>query len=155
MHPIARRRYDATVRSVSGVTVEHHESAVETVEMTSHEAARLAADALSEKKGLDILLLDVADLLAITDVFVIVTGTSRPHVQTLAEFVEEKLKGVGRRPLREEGRAEAEWVLLDFGDFVLHVFQPEQRDYYGLERLWSDAPTVDWQPVADPAPGPR
>lgn len=107
--------------------------------------ALIAADALDEKKGLDIALLEVGDLLAITEVFVIVTGTSRPHAQTLAESVVERLKDHGRRPLRREGVAEAEWILLDFGDFVVHVFQDEPRDFYGLERLWGDAPRVAWQ----------
>jgi ribosome-associated protein len=113
--------------------------------------ARLIADALDDKKGNDIALLDVGDLFQITEVFVIVTGTSRPHVQTLAESVEEKLRGVGRRSLRSEGRAEAEWVLVDFGDVVLHVFQQEARDFYGLERLWGDAPRVDWEPASSEA----
>ncbi len=107
---------------------------------------RVAADALDEKKGMDISLLDVGDLLSITEVFVIVTGSSRPHVRTLAESVAEKLKEHDRRPLRTEGAAEAEWVLLDFGDFVVHVFQSEPRDFYGLERLWGDAPRIAWEP---------
>ena len=112
------------------------------------DAARLAADAMAEKKGNDIVLLDVGDLLQITEVFVIATGTSRPQVQTLCEAVEERLKQVGRRPLRDEGRSEAEWVLLDFGDFVVHVFQPEYREFYGLERLWGDAERVVWEEAA-------
>jgi ribosome-associated protein len=107
---------------------------------------RIAADALDDKKGMDITLLDVGDLLSITEVFVIVTGTSRPHVRTLAETVDEKLKEHGRRPLRTEGAAEGEWVLLDYGDFVVHVFQETPRDFYGLERLWGDAPRVQWEP---------
>jgi ribosome-associated protein len=106
---------------------------------------------MADKKGLDIILLDVGDLLQITEVFVIATGTSRPHVQTLAEFVEERLKDQERRPLRTEGMAEAEWVLLDYGDFVVHVFQPEQREYYGLERLWGDAPRIEWEPATSEA----
>lgn len=110
--------------------------------------ARAAADALADKKGSDIVLLDVGDLIHITDLFVIATGTSRPHVKTLAEHVEEKLKGLGRRPLRDEGLPEAEWVLLDYGDFLVHVFQPTARQYYGLERLWGDAPRVTWEPAA-------
>ncbi|MFO7548698.1 MAG: ribosome silencing factor [Acidimicrobiia bacterium] len=109
--------------------------------------ALAAADAMSEKKGLDILLLDVGDLITITDVFVIATGTSRPHVQTLAEEVEKRLKESGRPPLRSEGRREAEWVLIDFGDVIVHVFQPEHRDFYGLERLWGDAPVIEWEPA--------
>ncbi len=113
--------------------------------------ARLIADALDDKKGNDIVLLDVGDLFQITEVFVIVTGTSRPHVQTLAESVEEKLREFGRRALRNEGKAEAEWVLIDFGDVVLHVFQQEARDFYGLERLWGDAARIDWEPASSEA----
>lgn len=100
---------------------------------------------------MDIVLLDVGQLLTITDVFVIATGTSRPHVQALSEHVVDRLRDAGRRPLRDEGTDEAEWVLLDYGDFVVHVFQPEQRDYYGLERLWGDAPRLSWEPVASDA----
>lgn len=96
---------------------------------------------------MDVVLLSVGDLIAITDVFVIVTGTSRPHAQSLAENVEEKLRSLGRRPLREEGKREAEWVLLDYGDVVIHVFQPATRDFYGLERLWGDAPRIEWEPA--------
>ena len=84
-------------------------------------------------------------MFAITDVFVIATGTSRPHVQSLADRVEELLKLAGRRPLRDEGRAEAEWVLLDYGDVVVHLFQTQARAYYDLERLWRDAPAVEWE----------
>jgi ribosome-associated protein len=113
--------------------------------------ARLIADALDDKKGIDIDLLDVGDLFQITEVFVIVTGTSRPHAQSLAESVEERLRGIGRKPLRTEGKAEAEWILLDFGDVILHVFQQEARDFYGLERLWGDAGRVDWQPASSEA----
>jgi ribosome-associated protein len=107
--------------------------------------ARAAADALADKKGIDITMLDVGDLLSITEYFLIATGTSRPHVQALIDGVEERLRDLGRKPLRREGMAEAEWVLLDFGDFVVHVFQQTPRDYYGLERLWGDAPRVSVQ----------
>lgn len=74
----------------------------------------------------------------------IATGTSRPHVQSLADNVELRLRERGRRVLRDEGRTQGEWVLLDYGDFVVHVFQPEARDYYRLERLWGDAPPIAW-----------
>lgn len=113
--------------------------------------ARLIADALDDKLGKDIILLDVGDLFQITEVFVIATGTSRPHVQTLADTVREKLKELERRPLRSEGEAEAEWVLLDYGDVIVHVFQQEPRDFYGLERLWGDAPRVAWEPAISEA----
>ena len=106
---------------------------------------------IDEKKGIDIVLLDVSELLWITDVFVIASGTSRPHVQSLAEDVELKLKAADRRPLRVEGKQEGKWVLLDYGEAVVHVFQPETRDFYGLERLWGDAPRLTWEAVASEA----
>ena len=81
----------------------------------------------------------MSDLLVITDVFVIATGTSRRHVLTLAEEAEAALKKLGRTALRREGMDDAKWVLVDFGDIVLHVFDAETRAYYDLERLWADA----------------
>ena len=109
----------------------------------------MAADAIFSKKGMDIVLLDVEGLFVLSDVFVIATGTSRPHVQSLAETVEEKLTDeLGLKPLRSEGRNEAEWILLDFGDIIVHLFQAAARDFYGLERLWADSEKVDWvEPV--------
>lgn len=104
--------------------------------------ARVAADALADKKGIEVTMLDVGDLLFITEYFLIATGTSRPHVQALTDAVEEGLRNLDRKPLRREGTSEAEWVLLDYGDFVVHVFQEGPRDFYGLERLWGDAPRV-------------
>jgi ribosome-associated protein len=98
---------------------------------------------------MDIVLLDVEGLFVLSDVFVIATGTSRPHVQSLAEHVEERmLQELGLKPLRSEGKAEAEWILLDFGDVIVHLFQSAPREFYGLERLWADAEKVDWvEPV--------
>jgi ribosome-associated protein len=95
--------------------------------------------------------LDVSQLLWITDVFAIASGTSNRHVQSLADEVEFKLRDVDRRPLRVEGRSEAEWVLLDYGDVVVHIFQPTVRDYFTLERLWGDAPRLEWEPAATEA----
>lgn len=133
------RRYpvDHKLEPLEG-TVSQHNDTIDFV--------RIAADAVDDKKGLDIVLLDVGDLLSITEVFLIATGSSRTHVRTLAEAVDEKLKEHGRRPLRIEGAAEGEWVLLDYGDFVVHVFQETPRDFYGLERLWGDAPRIQWEP---------
>jgi ribosome-associated protein len=87
----------------------------------------------------------------ITDVFVIASGTSRRHVLTLAEAVEERLKAQERRPLRVEGMEDATWVLLDYGDVVVHLFDEATRRYYDLERLWSDAPRTDFDPASAPA----
>jgi ribosome-associated protein len=108
---------------------------------------------MDDKKGLGIVLLDVSALLVITDAFVIASGTSRRHVMTLAEAVEERLAGLGRRPLRREGLEDATWALLDFGDVVVHVFDEATRRYYDLERLWADAPRTDYEAAATrPAP---
>ena len=84
----------------------------------------------------------------ITDVFVIASGTSRRHILTLAEVVEERLKGLGRHPLRSEGLEDATWVLVDYGDLVIHLFDEPTRRYYDLERLWSDAPRTDFDAAA-------
>jgi ribosome-associated protein len=106
--------------------------------------ATAAAAAIADKKGEDILLLDVSDLVVVTDVFVIATGTSNRHVKTLIEEVEYQLEtGMDRRVLRREGEDFGKWVLLDYGDVVVHVFDRETRDYYELERLWADAPLTE------------
>lgn len=96
---------------------------------------------------MDVALLDVSRLLWITDVFLLATGTSNRHVKTLAESVEEALTEVDRKPLRREGLDSSEWVLLDYGDIVVHLFQADTRDYYALERLWGDAPRIEWEPA--------
>lgn len=101
-----------------------------------------AATAITDKKGEDVALLDVSELVVLTDVFLIASGTSNRHVRTLVDEVEERLRDRGERPLRREGTEYGRWVLLDYGDFVVHVFDPETRDYYELERLWSDAPRI-------------
>jgi ribosome-associated protein len=108
--------------------------------------ARLAADALFSKKGTDIVLLDVEDLFILSDVFVIVTGTSRPHVQALADHLEESLKeSLDIKPLRVEGRTQGEWVLVDYGYIIVHIFQAAPRDFYSLERLWGDSERITWE----------
>ena len=106
----------------------------------------MAANAIFAKKGTDIVLLDVERLFVLSDVFVIATGSSRPHVQALAEHVEEKLKETRDiKPLRVEGLTEAEWVLLDYGDIIVHVFQAGPREFYSLERLWGDSERIKWE----------
>ena len=102
----------------------------------SVELARAAADAIYAKNGQDIVLLDVEESFFLSDVFVIATGSSRPNVQALADHVEEKLKETfDLKPLRVEGRTEGEWVLVDYGDIIVHVFQAGPREFYSLERL--------------------
>ena len=109
----------------------------------------MAADAVFDANGNDIVLLDVEGLFLLSDVFVIATGTSRPHVQALAERVEEKLQiDLDLKPLRLEGKTEAEWVLIDYGDIIVHLFQGAAREFYSLERLWGDSERITWdEPV--------
>lgn len=112
--------------------------------------ARVAADAIFSKKGADIALLDVEKVFLLSDVFVIATGTSRPHVQALGEHVEERLgEEFGLKPIRVEGRGEGEWVLMDYGDIIVHLFQGGPREFYSLERLWGDSGRITWdEPIA-------
>jgi ribosome-associated protein len=90
------------------------------------------------------VILDVSQLLVITDHFLICSGGNERHVRTIAEEIEKNLlERYGVKPFRREGEREARWVLLDYIDFVVHVFRDEERDYYSLERLWADAPRLD------------
>lgn len=108
--------------------------------------AVVAARAAADKKATDTLVMSVGAILAITDEFVITSAPNTRHVRTIADEVEAAVKRAGGTgPLRVEGLDDARWVLLDFGDFVVHVFLEEARRYYDLERLWSDAPTVEWE----------
>jgi ribosome-associated protein len=111
--------------------------------------ARTAARAASAKGGDDTVILEVGEVLAITDAFVVTSGRNSRQVKTIAEEVEARLKVEGGiSPLRVEGLGDSQWVLLDYGDLVVHVFLDETRSYYDLERLWSDAPRVAWQDEA-------
>jgi ribosome-associated protein len=117
--------------------------AVDTTESTrwAVEAARGADD----KKGADTLVLAVGDVLAVTDYFVITSGTNPRQVRTIADEVEQRISEAGGpKPLRIEGLDDLTWVLLDYGDFVVHVFHEDARRYYELERLWADVPRLDW-----------
>jgi ribosome-associated protein len=96
--------------------------------------------ALTEHKAIDIVVLDLRQLSDATDYFVIASGSSDTHVRALAEQVMEACTKAGRRPHHIEGLTGGRWVLLDYVDFVVHVFHPSLRDFYQLERLWADAP---------------
>ncbi len=114
----------------------------------------VAARAAADKKGIDPVVLAVGDVLAITDHFVIVSGANTRQVRTIAEEVERVItEAGGPKPLRVEGLDDLRWVLLDYGDFVVHVFVDETRHYYELERLWSDVPRVEWASEKDRALG--
>ena len=110
---------------------------------SSKDWALIAAEAAASKKAEDVLAINVADLLVVTDYFVIATGNSNIQVRAIADEVEEQLRErAGLKPIGREGADEAKWLLLDFGDLVIHVFQREEREFYRLEKLWSDAPRL-------------
>ena len=112
----------------------------------SRDTAAAAARAAASKQAQDIVVLDVSRLIVITDHFVICTATSSRQIRTVIEEIERALKEqLGVRPARREGEGDAGWWLLDYIDVVVHVFGPEERAYYDLERLWRDAPRVEWE----------
>jgi len=116
--------------------------------MTSDWAA-LAARAAANKHGQDTVVLEVGQVLAITDHFVITSGANVRQVRAVVEEVEEQVRADGGPgPIRVEGLDDARWVLMDYGDFVVHVFLDEVRRYYDLERLWADAPRLEWEAAA-------
>lgn len=109
----------------------------------------MAARAASSKQAQDIVILDMHELLGITDYFVIASGSTDRQVKSVADEVERALFDERQlKPVRREGVREGHWVLLDFADIVVHVFRTEDREYYRLERLWGDAPVVEWEPSA-------
>ena len=110
-----------------------------------------AARAAAEKQGRDIRVLEVGDLIAITDYFVIVSGATARQVKAIGEAVEAELREAGVKPIRREGERDLRWLLLDFADIIVHVFHEEERAYYELERLWKDAPQIRWEPAASRA----
>lgn len=103
---------------------------------------RLSVKTSQAKKGEDILVLDLRELTSFTDFFVIVTGNSSRQNAAIVESIEQDLKKKKTRPLGIEGKEVAEWILMDYGDFVVHVFSKRAREYYSLEKLWGDAPRV-------------
>jgi ribosome-associated protein len=108
----------------------------------ARELLRVAALAADSKQAEDLVALDVSGPLPLTDVFLLATGRNERNVLSIASEVEDKLIEAGAKPLRREGRSEWRWVLLDFGDLVVHVFHEEDRMYYSLERLWKDCPVL-------------
>jgi ribosome-associated protein len=112
----------------------------------SRETAAAAARAAASKQAEDIVVLDVSRLIVITDHFVICTAMSTRQIRTVVEEIERVLKEqLGVRPARREGEGDAGWWLLDYIDVVVHVFAPTEREYYDLERLWRDAPRLEWE----------
>lgn len=106
-----------------------------------------AARAAAEKMAKDVRVLKVTDLIQITDHFVLASGATDRQVRAIGDAIEEELRSVGVKALRREGERDLHWLLLDFGDIIVHVFQEEDRVFYELERLWKDAPEVRWEPT--------
>jgi ribosome-associated protein len=109
----------------------------------SLELAKTAALAADDKLATTVVGIDVSEQLALTDVFVIVSGSSERQVGSIVDEVEDKLRERGAKPIRREGERDGRWVLLDFGDIVVHVQHDDEREFYELERLWKDCPEVD------------
>ena len=114
--------------------------------MTVTDRARLlvenAALAAADKLAHDVVAIDVSERLPLTDAFVIASAPNERQVQAVVDGVEERLRSLDAKPVRREGAQEARWVLLDFADIVVHVMHTDERDFYGLERLWKDCPAV-------------
>lgn len=106
------------------------------------ELALEAARAASEKLATDLVALDVSDQLVITDVFVVCSAANDRQVKAVVDAIEEALLLLGTKPIRREGERDGRWVLLDFGEIVVHVQHTDERMYYGLERLWKDCPPI-------------
>lgn len=111
---------------------------------TALERARLAAKVARDNKGRDIVILDMRKITPIYDYFVLSTGNSRRQIRTIAEETDRELNAVGDRRLGIEGYVASRWILQDYGDIVVHVFEPGARSFYELEELWTEAPRVDW-----------
>ncbi|MFV0374250.1 ribosome silencing factor [Microbacterium sp.] len=117
------------------------------VSETTRDLVQVAAEAAERTGAEDMVSLDVSDPLPLIDAFLLVSGRSERNVAAVADAVEEAMLERGVKRLRREGRQQARWVLLDFGDLVVHVFQEEERSFYGLERLWKDCPVI---PIVQP-----
>ncbi len=117
------------------------------------ELARTAARAAAERKAEQIIAIDVSERLALTDVFLIVSGANDRQVRSIVDAVDEAMFKVGAKRKMREGFDEARWVLIDYGDIVVHVQQTEDREFYSLERLWRDCPLIDLPTDVDAADG--
>jgi ribosome-associated protein len=117
--------------------------------MTSLETARNIVKILDNKKAIDLELIETKELTIVSDYFIIASGTSNTHVRALADEVDEEMRKLGVDPDHIEGRATG-WILLDYGCVLVHIFDPQSREYYNLERLWGDAAKVDISDIVTP-----
>ena len=113
------------------------------------EMARTACKALDEKKALDLKINDIAEVSTIADYFVIASGSNQNQVQAMVDNVEEKLAKAGYEPKQIEGTRSSSWILMDYGDLIVHVFDEENRLFYDLERIWRDGKEIDLEALAE------
>lgn len=118
------------------------------------DALKIALKAVDDKKGLDIVVLDVSRVATFTDYFILCTGDSSRQIQAISDEVEAKLRAEGVRPAHVEGYRNAEWVLMDYLGLVVHIFSKNARNYYDLERLWRDGKRLDVESLLEPASAP-
>lgn len=116
------------------------------LKLDAESVAIIAARAADEKQGSNIVVLNVGDVLAITEMFVLVSASNSRQLRTIANEITAKIREETDRPLlRSEGMSEQQWVLLDYGDVIVHIFSEEIREYYEIERLYQDVPVIDWR----------
>jgi len=135
----------ATLTTVNSVSVSQKPDPISSALHRACLAAKVAAD----NKGRDILVLDMRSCTPLFDYFIISTGTSRRQIHTVAEETDAALRAEGDKRLGIEGYEASKWIVQDYGDIVIHVFDPDTRDYYKLEELWADAAKVDWERELD------
>lgn len=117
----------------------------------SLQLAKVAALAAEEKIAEKVMAIDVSEQMPLTDVFVLASAASERQVGAIVDEVEDRLRDLGSKPIRREGEREGRWVLIDFGDIIVHVQHEEEREYYALERLWKDCPEIDLATIKAPA----
>lgn len=120
---------------------------------TTHalQLAKAAANAAEEKIAEKVTAIDVSDQMPLTDIFVIASAASERQIGSIVDEVEDRLRELGTKPIRREGEREGRWVLIDFGDIIVHIQHEDEREYYALERLWKDCPEIDLAMVEAPA----
>ena len=114
-----------------------------TASAEARETALIAAQAAADKLATDVSIVDVSDRLAITDAFVLTSAPNERQVQSIVDEVEDRLREIGAKPIRREGERDGRWVLIDYGEIVVHVQHEEERQFYALERLWRDCPAIE------------
>ncbi len=107
------------------------------------ELVKITENAISEKKGENIRIIDIHDISYFADYFIIASGSNKKQIQTIADNIEEKLKKAGKEPKGIEGYPEASWILMDYAEFIVHIFSSEERLFYDLERIWKDGKEIE------------